>query len=449
MNVAGGRFDPVTGRLLVAAADSTWAFDPAKGVWTDLKPVGGKGWGRLRMVYDSANDVMLAFEASKGADAMSVWVYHLRDNRWERLPPAYPSPRYTGMDVTYDRARNVVVINGGTQGGYSGEPTVRETWTYRYEPAPASTNPGSIPGRPRELNVIVRKDDGPEAHLRWKAPNQGTAERYRVYRGTGTHAWKVEWKKIADVGPRQREYTDREPKTTTLTFYRVSAVDGSGREAPASYPCRTAPPAPRWSTAVVTANGIQLTWEQSPARDVVGYHVYRAPISGRSYWRQRFDPNRLAKPLKRVTETPEAQTGFVDREAVVRGQASEFAWPDSYVYFVRAVNVWGIEGGPSPATPALSDAPGPVRVLPWLDGRRIVLWEPGRVEDVRGYFLMRQDDWNRHYVFRWHPSPRACTGFLDDIPFPVSDRRRYYVSGVDAMGAVGIPSPGVWSHGIP
>jgi hypothetical protein len=62
---------------------------------------------------------------------------------------------------------------------------------------------------------------------------------------------------------------------------------------------------------------------------------------------------------------------------------------------------------------------------------------------------MRMDDWHRDYVFRWQAAPSFCPAFYDDEEFPRSDRRRYYVSGVDVNGAVGIPSSGGWSHGLP
>ena len=85
----------------------------------------------------------------------------------------------------------------------------------------------------------------------------------------------------------------------------------------------------------------------------------------------------------------------------------------------------------------------------WLDGRRLVMWSPSRGQGVSGYFVTQQDDWNRKYGVRWHASPIVGQGFCDRLDFPAADRRRYYVSGVDVMGAIGIPSSGAWSHGFP
>jgi len=200
---------------------------------------------------------------------------------------------------------------------------------------------------------------------------------------------------------------------------------------------------------VVTGEGIRLKWEAPPHEDVVGYHIYRAPADLGSPWGSRFDPRELSGKLERLTGEPVNQTSFLDKDAKVVGEVTELSWPKTFAYVVRAVNVCGMEGGPSPATLALPDPPAAVRVIPWLDGRRLVLWTPGRGDGVRGYYVLRMDDWNGRYVFRWNASPIVDAAFWDEFEFPTADRRRYYVTGVDLLGTVGIPSSGAWSHGFP
>jgi hypothetical protein len=182
---------------------------------------------------------------------------------------------------------------------------------------------------------------------------------------------------------------------------------------------------------------------------VVGYHVYRAPVSKRSYWGRTFDPAEVLKALQKVTDKPVAGTEFVDRGAKVGAGSCEYEWAESFAYCVKAVNAWGVESGFGPATLAVPGPPGPVRVIPWLDGRRLVLWAPARGGRPPGYALMRQDDWNRHYAFRLLGGPTSTFGFWDEWEWPRSDRRRYYVYGIDQAGQVGIPSSGAWSHGFP
>jgi len=200
---------------------------------------------------------------------------------------------------------------------------------------------------------------------------------------------------------------------------------------------------------VFTGDGVRVNWPASSDKNVIGYHVYRAPVSARSHWARSFNPMDFDRTLKRITTEPVKGTEFLDKAVEIKGPASELEWPDSFVYAVRAVNSWGLEGGQGPTTLAVPDAPGLVRVIPWLDGRRLVMWSPGRGQGVSGYFVTRQDDWNRKYGFRWHAAPQATFGFWDGIDFPTADRRRYYVSGVDVLGTVGIPSSGAWSHGFP
>lgn len=440
---SGGAFDTKRGRFLAVGEDSTWAYDLATNRWTDLKPAGNNPAG-CPVVYDAANDVLLAFRMQR-RKGVQVSVYHIDENRWEDLPHVRPNLHYGTLDLTYDSRNNVVVFSGGWETGRSGEATVRETWTYRYKPAAKA--PAATLGRPRDL--VVATEPGGAANLSWQPPASGEVKTCRVYRGVGDRAWLAQWQKIAELPPDQRNYRDTGLDTKKLTFYRVAAVDAAGNEWPVSYPARTAPPALRFVGAVFDGKGVRLSWTAATAPDIVGYHVYRAPVEGGSYWLKRFNAKALAGKFVRITQEPAKSASFYDTDAKISGAASEFAWPDSYAYIVRAVNAWGIESGPSPATLALPDAPGPIRIVPWLDGRRLVLWSPCRAEGVSGYYVMRQDDWHEDYAFRWHPAPLAAYGMWDDVDFPTADRRQYYINGVDALGALGIPSAGAWSHGLP
>ncbi len=36
-------------------------------------------------------NIMLGFAAGEGSGGLRVWVYHLRANKWEALPPVHPA----------------------------------------------------------------------------------------------------------------------------------------------------------------------------------------------------------------------------------------------------------------------------------------------------------------------------------------------------------------------
>ncbi|MCG3178217.1 MAG: hypothetical protein BIFFINMI_00542 [Phycisphaerae bacterium] len=435
----GGQFDRKTGLFITFDEKSTWAFDPTTHAWTDLRPRGDVP-PPCPMVYDSANDVMLAFNASGGQ--VGVWVYHIRDNRWDRQPSVYPCPaRGKVWDAAYDRANNVAVIGGTSPSGLSASLNARETWTYRYLPAQGGPAVAAGPA-----DVACTTVAGGSVKITWSPPAAQPAK-YRIERGAADHAWQVTWQKAGEVPGSQTTFTDM-PGAKALTFYRVVALGEDGQAGVPSSAARTAPRIVCDLTAMVRpAGGVHLKWT-TVGDDVVGCHVYRAPVE-LSPWTTRFNPEDVAKTLTRITDHPAADGEFVDASAEVAGPADELTWPRTYAYVVRPVNAWGVEGGPSPVTLALADPPGPVRTIPWADGRRLILWGTCRGGDATGYRAMRMDGWYKDYVFRLQAAPLAAPACWDDAEFPTTDRRRYYVSGLDATGAVGTPTSGDWTHGFP
>jgi hypothetical protein len=436
----GGVFDPKTGRFIGVGANSTWAFDPAANAWVDLKPEGPQP-PACPMVYDSANDVMIALK--QVGEEVGVWIFHLRENRWERLPAVHPGPAHGKIwDAAYDEKNNVVVVSGKSAFGYSGTLNNRETWTYRYKPVDKAADDVRAP---RDVKCVTAGDGTVE--VRWV--RVGEAATYRVERGVGEQPWLVKWEKVAEVNGTESSFKDNPPRKT-LTFYRVLPLGADGKPGRPSLPGRTAPRMISRVTAVVHGEGgVQVRWKASRESDVVGYHVYRSPVALGSAWGDRFSPGETADTLERITAKPLAEPELLDTAASVSGPVDALTWPKTFAYVIRPVNAWGLEGGPSPVTLALPDPPGPVRVIPWADGRRLVLWSDCLSGGVAGFHLMRMDDWHRYYVFRLQAAPLAVPAFWDSEDFPTVDRRRYYASGVDALGTIGIPTSGAWSHGYP
>ena len=395
------------------------------------------------MVYDSANDVMLSFQA-QGGD-VAVWVLHLRANKWERLPAVHPCPAHRKIwDAAYDRKNNVAVITGTSAGGFSAGLNVRETWTYRYRPA-AARDPGMA--SPRDVRCVTGA--GGKVTLTWRADPRVKNGKYRIERAVAARPWEGKWEKAGEVDGGKLVFEEVR-KDVRHTFYRVIAVDAGGKESRPGFPARTSPPIVRQVTAVVRPKGgVRVRWEPPVKEGVAGYHVYRAPVDLGSPWGDRFSPAGVADTLERITKEPVPATELVDQDAKVNGPADALTWPKTYAYVVRAVNAWGHESGPSPVTLALPDPPGPVRAIPWADGCRLVLWDTCKSGGIAGYHLMRMDDWHAKYVFRLQASPLLFPAFRDSENHPTVDRRRYYASGVDALGTIGLPTSGAWSHGYP
>jgi HEAT repeat protein len=435
----GGAFDPQTGRFIAVGARSTWAYDPTRNAWTDLKPSGPHP-AAGPMVYDAAHDVMIQFQVV--GDEVGVWVYHVRENRWERLPAAHPCPaRGKIWDAVYDEQHNVTVIGGthphvGTTASFN----CRETWTYRYKRSAVGEQRSALSvGPPTDVQCVTAADG--RVMVTWKpAPS---AVKYLIERGAADEPWRVRWEQAGVVDGSATAFEDT-PKQRTLMFYHVIAVGPGGAASRPSLPARTVPRMLLQVTAVVrTAGGVVVRWTPSSATDVIGYNLYRCAVD-LAPWTKRFSPEEVAERFVCITEKPARGPEFVDAGASVVGPADELTYPKTYVYVVRPVNAWGLEGGPSPVTLALPDVS-----VPWADGRRLVLWSTCLCGEVTAFHLMRMDDWLNRHVYRLTAAPLLSPAFWDAEEFPTGDRRRYFSSGVDALGTIGIPTSGGWSHGFP
>lgn len=94
------------------------------------------------------------------------------------------------------------------------------------------------------------------------------------------------------------------------------------------------PPPPKRLTAAILADGVSLTWHNSPGEEVVGYHVERQEMNA--------DGTPKDKTYVRLTdEKPVNAVGYIDRD-VQKGA--------SYRYQVRAIDAAGAEGPASTPT---------------------------------------------------------------------------------------------------
>jgi len=114
------------------AYNDTWAYDPAKNTWTDLKPSGTAPSPRSdpAFVYDSKDAKYLLFGGWNGTeDNNETWSYDPKANTWTQLNPtgSVPSARSRTASV-YDPSSGKLYMFGGfakATGDY-----LDEMWTY-------------------------------------------------------------------------------------------------------------------------------------------------------------------------------------------------------------------------------------------------------------------------------------------------------------------------------
>ncbi len=68
---------------------------------------------------------------------------------------------------------------------------------------------------------------------------------------------------------------------------------------------------------------------------------------------------------------------------------------------------------------------------------------------MRGYRVYRMDVARGSNATLLTPSPVVGNAWIDRPDAPRSERRRYYVVAVDALGQEGLPSTGAWAFGRP
>jgi hypothetical protein len=403
------------------------------------------------MVYDSVNDVMIAFRTGC---PVSTYALDLRANRWEELPAASPAPSHVLFDAAYDPERNVVVLTGGEEGSVSGALTVRETWTYRYRPAkPATANPFSKPARPPLADVPQSPRLAVKAgrvRLTWD-PVDGEPAGYAVYRGEGESTWAAEMIRVNDEPLAEAAFEEPLPTGGRSLFCQVRTVRQDGSECPPSTMVRNAPRPPNVVQSAPSAAGaVRMKWPR-PADDAAWtYRVRRAPVASIDLWSTHFDPMTDAGEFEVITPEPISEPRFVDHPpGLADAIANESTWPQLYAYTVTAIDKDGVESGPSPVTLSIAPAPGPVTVVPLPEGGFLVISGGGDSNSLLGNQLPRLDTYRGDLTFRISGAPQAGTVFVDDARWPAGDRCCYCVVSVDDIGQYGIPSSLAWARNMP
>ncbi len=417
----------------------TWLYDMENNTWTDASPEGDTP-RRQPAVYDPITKSALWF-GTHVETGTSVRQYDPAVNAWRDIPPPVGmAPRHRSTDVVYDPNRNVFVMDGGHLSWDAGHIAVRETWTYKFrnrEPESPAESPA--PSRPD-----LQTADGAVVRISWETVPDAAG--YNVYRGHGPQPWTLAFEKANRIPIETPEFSETAPTNAGVLHYAVAAVDARGKEGPRSMTVRAQPALVRDVVASpLPDRTVHIGWEPARAPDVIGYHVYGSTIDIGSMHPVRLF--RKIRPLERLTENPIQTTEFTDTRPLEPTEG-EFSH-EIRAYTVHAVNAWHIESGPSAMVLTLPSSTPGVNAQEMPDGTTLVQWQAAPEKAIQGYRLYRMDEFNRSLIRQINYVPVQGTRYVDVPELPRSERRRYYVVTVNALGEEGLPSTGAYAFGRP
>ena len=189
--------------------------------------------------------------------------------------------------------------------------------------------PGDLQAEVKE-KAIVLKWSKPTGFLLKTAGTPLKLKGYHVYRREP----EGQWLRLTKKPLGQRTYEDKNFKFGQIYFYKVRAVvndqepyieTDDSREIKVEPKDVFPPPPPSGLVAIGSQQGIALSWEPSPAKDVAGYKI----------WRRREDE----KVFQLLTPRPLSELSFIDTQVV----AGYF-----YEYYLTAVDQAGNESQKSP-----------------------------------------------------------------------------------------------------
>jgi hypothetical protein len=457
----------------------TWAYDLRANRWRDLKPDRHppSAQNDAVLAYDSRSQSVVAVvkitegEGDRAKHRLETWTFDAGRNSWMKAdPPREPNPSGNRARMLAEVPElGLTVLENRTHPPQG--PAEQQIWTYC--PGGPGVDASHAPEPPAQVGVTTGAD---RATLTWTASSAAGVARYVISRGQGSQPWEAADREIGTVDASQTTYEDRGLRPGIISYYTVQAEDADGHRGPASARTRTQPRVVEdLVVAVRSTSRIELTWKPPPeARDVVGYHVERAPVEVLSE-DQLVALKKRAPPLPepsvgalrrigafvRLTDEPVREPRYADdvdlsRPRPIEGppawerripaeqldeQGRPYRWA-VFAYRVRAVNALVVEGGSSPYELTLPAAPQSLLAREQGDACDL-RWAESRESGLKGYRVYRLDGrFDNQPVSRLTPEPITGTAFTDDRAG--KGTRRYYVVAVDALGQEGLPSAPAW-----
>ena len=289
--------------------------------------------------------------------------------------------------------------------------------TYKPEPAP--------------VGLKITQEATNRVTLNWTI--RPTVMAYNVYRrrGTGGMDEKINRQPVMGieaVGGKTPASQFTDPDTTLRVgetyYYRIAALDPFVNPGELSQPAWLTikdmdPPAGATSLhGRVEKKGIRLGWKPSPARDCMGYRLFRSTSLDKSF--QPVLPRLLAA----------SDTTFTDETA------SE---GETYYYYLRAEDQAGNGSNTLPVQvshPDLTPPASPTGLVAQTDttGHVRLSWRGNTEPDLAGYFVYRGLTQNTDNYAQLQLTPHKLATFRDTLLRNNRNAFYYRITAVDKMG---------------
>jgi hypothetical protein len=351
-------------------SSSLYVFDPDDAGWSQVSgpppcnPAGSSGnnTGVNYMAYDPIHDIMIALIGFSG---VATWVMNGASQQWSQASPS-ASPQITGR-VAFNTALNMFMLLGGEGTNISRGGGTRGIWFYRHSSNNSAWNSLAVPPDAR-IDMT-----GGTVKLSWDDLSAYGVTGYNIYRGTAQD-YPKNYSKLNSSPVSGTSYTDNSASSGTRYAYRVCGVKGSteGRFSRVLYTCPGRPLGVRVSVETVgPPSQVKVSWYANPEPDLLGYNVYRAQGAG-IYSTMTAYTKLNSSPLNATEYTDNIDLS----NNVARG------------YVIKAVNAFGLESGPSPASTTFPDHPEWAWAYP-MGANFALRWQPPERTKVTGVELYR------------------------------------------------------------
>jgi HEAT repeat protein len=343
---------PGQDKVLISPAEKdtrTWLFDPKTNQWADAGAKGEPPKFGPPVVYDPVSRSALAFRAEP--NGTEVWRYDPQGNEWSNVhAPADLSPHHDSVDVCYDPADNVFIMDGGHISWETDHIAVREVWTYKFKQSPSdrhSTTQADVVKRitpPIVGDVVVSVLRDRTTEVRWSASPAKDVVGYNVYAatvkaGSQMNPYEVfskvgQFDRLNDSPIKGATFIDSRPIAKSaglfnheIRAYYVEAIDSQGRRSgPSAIVLNLTGSVPRLQATMRPDGSTLLTWQPATEKDIRGYAIYR------------MDEYRRTLAI-RLNPVPVTNTKFVDWCDSSRAERRR--------YYVVAIDALSQEGLPS------------------------------------------------------------------------------------------------------